>query len=54
MKFTEDDKIETICALSNSLKEIVSTWNPLSIDAEFKKLIAREVSDLEKDIGGIS
>ncbi|WP_226019728.1 RNA-directed DNA polymerase [Novosphingobium sp. FKTRR1] len=54
MKFTDDEKIEAICALSNNLKEIVATWNPESIDAEFKKLIAREVSDLEKDIGGIS
>jgi hypothetical protein len=52
--FDSADKVAAITALSGRPQEVVAAWEAASIDAEFSKLISREVHDLEQDVGSAS
>lgn len=53
-EFSIGEKINAIASLTNHKAEIISTWTAQAIEEVFKRTIAKEVMDLEQDIGGIS
>jgi RNA-directed DNA polymerase len=53
-KFDQNDKASAIAALSNRTLVEILTWDIQRIDEEFSRLMSREVSDLEQDVGSPS
>lgn len=49
-----DEKAQAISALSSKSFQEIQTWDILTIDEEFSRLISREVHDLEQDVGNPS
>lgn len=52
--YTLEQKREAILTLSNVKPEILDTWSLESLEEEFSRLVAREISELEADLGSMS
>jgi RNA-directed DNA polymerase len=52
--FTDEQKAEAVAALSGRELSAVLAMDHLAIDAEFSRLVSREVHDLEQDVGSPS
>ena len=52
--YTIQQKVDVICRLSGKLPEELDHLSDDEIDLEFSRLISREISDLEKDVGNPS
>lgn len=52
--FSQDEKVGTITALTDRTAEEVGDWNIENIEAEFNRLISKEIQGLEQDVGSPS
>jgi len=52
--YSEKEKIETVSMLTKYSSVELETWDAGRIDEMFQRVVAREVMDLEQDVGGIS
>jgi len=52
--YSREQKIDAICRLSHKFPEDIEHLSDDQIDLEFSRLISREISDLEKDVGNPS
>lgn len=52
--FTQDEKVAAISTLTGQAPEEVMAWKIENIDAEFNRLISKEIQGLEQDVGSPS
>lgn len=52
--FSQQQKVATIATLTDHTPEEVMAWNIENIDAEFNRLISKEIQGLEQDVGSPS